>query len=124
MLDLKVCAKCRDAKSLFSNSELPSALADKVNEYFQCSDCDETYKRQMKNEKRRVYYRENKDRIIEKAHCYRVRKMASIAQPVNNFIVNEMNRRLEILKCNKNMDLYWNLVNAFMVNFHELYAGI
>ena len=124
MLDLKVCDKCRDAKSLFSNIELPSALIDNVNEYFQCSDCDETYKRQMKNEKRRVYYRENKDRIIEKAHCYRVRKMALMAQPVNNFIVNEMNRRLEILKCNKNMDLYWNLVNVVMVNFHELYAGL
>ena len=103
MLDLKVCDKCRDAKSLFSNIELPSALIDKVNEYFQCSDCDEAYKRELKNEKRRVYYRE-KDRIIEKAHCYRVRKMALMAQPVNNFIVNEMNRRLEILKCNK----IWN----------------
>ena len=124
MLDLKVCDKCRDAKSLFSNIELPSALIDNVNEYFQCSDCDETYKRQMKNEKRRVYYRENKDRIIEKAHCYRVRKMALKAQPVNNFIVNEMNRRLEILKCNKNMELYWDLVNDFMVNFHDRYAWI
>ena len=50
--------------------------------------------------------------------------MALKAQPVNNFIVNEMNRRLEILKCNKNMELYWDLVNAFMVNFHELYAGL
>ena len=60
MLDLKVCAKCRDAKSLISNIKLPSALADKVNEYFQCSDCDLVYKRDLKNEQRRLYYRENK----------------------------------------------------------------
>ena len=85
MLDLKVCDKCWDVKSLFSNIELPSALIDNVNEYFQCNDCDETYKRELKNEKRRVYYRGNKDRIIEKAHCNRVLKMALIAQPVNNF---------------------------------------
>ena len=124
MLDLKVCDKCRAAKSLFSKVELPPALADKVNEYFQCSDCDLVYKRDLKNEQRRIYYRENKDRIIEKAHCYKVRKMALKSQPVNNFIVNEMNKRLEILKCNKNMVLYWDLVNDFMVNFHQLYAGL
>jgi hypothetical protein len=106
------------------NINLPEALLNKVNEYVQCSDCDEAYKRELRNEKRRIYYRENKDRIIEKAHCYRVRKMALKAQPVNNFIVNEMNRRLEILKCDRNMDLYWDLVNAFMVNFHQLYAGL
>ena len=94
MLDLKVCDKCRVAKSLFSNIDLPEALIDNVNEYFQCSDCDEAYKREMKNELRRVYYRENKDRIIEKAHCYKVRRMALIALPTNKFIVNEMNRRL------------------------------
>ena len=63
MLNLKVCVKCQDAKSLFSNVELPSVLLDNVNEYFQCSDCDETYKRELKNEKRRVYYRGNKYRI-------------------------------------------------------------
>ena len=124
MLNLKVCDKCRDIKSLMSNINLPSALLDNVNEYFQCSDCDETYKRQLKNEKRRLYYKENKDRIIEKAHCYRVRKMALMAQPVNNFIVNQMNRRLESLKGSQDMDLYWALINGFMVNFHESYAGL
>ena len=124
MLNLKVCVKCQDAKSLFSNIDLPEVLLDKVNEYFQCSDCDETYKRELKNEKRRVYYRGNKDRIIEKAHCSRVLRMTLITLPVNNFIVNEMNRRLEILNGNKSMDIYWDVVSAFMVNFHESYAGL
>ena len=124
MLDLKVCDKCRVAKSLFSNIELPAALIDKVNEYYQCIACDETYKRDLKNEQRRIYYRENKDRIIEKAHCYKVRRMALLALPTNHFIVNEMNKRLEILKGNQDMEIYWNVVNAFMVNFHQLYAGI
>ena len=124
MLDLKVCVKCRDAKSLFSNVDLPEVLLDNVNEYFQCSDCDEAYKRDLKNEQRRLYYRENKDRIIEKAHCYKVRRMALLALPTNHFIVNEMNRRLEILNSNKSMDIYWDLVSAFMVNFHESYAGL
>ena len=78
----------------------------------------------MKNEKRRVYYRGNKDRIIEKNHCNRVLRMTMITHPVNNFIVNEMNRRLEILNSNKSMDIYWDLVSAFMVNFHESYAGL
>ena len=50
--------------------------------------------------------------------------MALIALPTNKFIVNEMNRRLEILKGNQNMELYWNLVNDFMVNFHDRYAGL
>ena len=124
MLDLKVCDKCRDAKSLFSNIDLPEVLLDKVNEYFQCSDCDETYKRELKNEKRRVYYRGNKDRIIEKTHCNRVLRMTLITRPVDNFIVNEMNRRLEILNGGKSMDIYWDLVSAFMVDFHESYAGL
>ena len=124
MLDLKVCDKCRDAKSLISKVELPPALADKVNEYFQCSDCDLVYKRELKNEQRRIYYRENKDRIIEKAHCYKVRRMALLALPTNHFIVNEMNKRLEILKGNQDMEIYWNVVNDFMVNSHHLYAGL
>ena len=124
MLDLKVCVKCQNVKSLMLNVELPVVLLNKVNEYFQCGDCDERYKRELKNEKRRVYYRENKDRIIEKAHCHRVRRMALIAQPVNNFIVNEMNRRLKILNSNENIEIYWDLVSAFMVNFHESYAGL
>ena len=124
MLNLKVCVKCQDAKSLMLNVELPAVLLNKVNEYFQCGDCDERYKRELKNEKRRIYYKENKDRIIEKAHCNRVLKMALIAQPINTFIVNEMKRRLEILNCNKNMEVYWNVVNDFMVNFHDRYAWI
>ena len=124
MLNLKVCDKCRDIKRLMSNINLPSALIDNVNEYFQCVECDETYKRQLKNEKRRLYYKENKDRIIEKTHCYRVRKMAMNATPVNIFFINEMNRILEFLKGNQNIDLYWDLVNDFMVNFHDRYAGI
>ena len=124
MLNLRVCDKCRDVKSLFSNVDLPSALADNVNEYFQRNECDASYKRDLKNEQRRIYYKENEDRIIEKAHCYKVRKMAMDATPINTFIINEMNKILEILKCNKNMELYWNLVNDFMVNFHDRYAGI
>ena len=35
-------------------TELVPSIVDKVNEYFQCSDCDETYKRELKNEKRRT----------------------------------------------------------------------
>ena len=124
MLNLKVCVKCQDAKSLMLNINLPEALLNKVNEYFQCSDCDGAYKRELRNEKRRIYYRENKDRLIEKAHCNRVRRMALIAQPINNFIVNEMNRRLKILNSDENMEIYWDLVSAFMVNFHDRYAGL
>ena len=63
-------------------------------------------------------------RIIEKTHCNRVLRMALIARPINNFIVNEMNRRLEILNSGKSMDIYWDLVSAFMVDFHESYAGL
>ena len=120
MLNLKVCVECQAAKSLMLNINLPEALLNKVNEYFQCSDCDDTYKRELKNEKRRVYYRENKDRVIEKAHCNRVRRMALIALPTNKFIINGMDRILNF----KGMELYWQVVNDFMVSFHDRYAGL
>ncbi len=93
-MDLKVCDKCRDLKSLILCIDLPSPLLDNVIEYFQCVECDETHKRQFKNEKRRNYYRLNKERMFEKTYCYRVRKNAQVDQPMDKIIVNEMNRRL------------------------------
>ena len=59
-INIKVCDKCIDSKGLMSNINLPSALIDNIKDYFQCSECDATYKKQLKNEKRRLYYKEQR----------------------------------------------------------------
>ena len=46
------CDKCKVSKCLMFNIDLPSAVIDNVNDYFQCVECDKTYKRQLKNEKK------------------------------------------------------------------------
>ena len=123
VLDFKVCKKCNDTKLLMNDFDLPTALIDNIKEYFQCSECDIQRKKQIINEKRRDYYRDNKERIIERSYCNRLLKQAR-AFPINLFIIAEMEKRLAILKGKSDMELYWSSINHFMMEFSERYPGV
>ena len=100
--------------------DLPTTIIDNTGEYFQCSECDIHHKKHIINEKRRDYYRDNKDRIIERCYCNRLLKQAR-SFPINLFIIAEMEKRLALLKGKSDMELYWSSINHFMIEFSERY---
>jgi hypothetical protein len=123
-INIKDCKTCDSVKLLMGHVILPHAVIDNINQYFQCLECDYAHKRQVKKEKQRIYYRENKDKIIERTHCNSVKKIALNQTPINTFVLGEMNKRLKLLKENKTLDLYWSEVNYFMIHYHQRYSWI
>ena len=64
------------------------------------------------------------DIIIERNYCSKALKIATNEIPLNTFIINEMNKRLELFKGKSDMDLYRNTINGFMMNFSERNSGL
>jgi len=122
VLNLKFCEKCKDTKLLMNDLNLPTTIIDNICEYFQCSECDIIHKKNIFNEKRREYYKDNKDRIIERSYCNRHLKEAR-KYPINLFIIAEMKKRLALLKGKSDMEIYWQAINDFMMEY-SAYSGL
>ena len=124
VVNLKVCKSCTITKLLINNLNLPEQITDNIINFYQCLDCDFYDKKKIRNDKRKLYYKENKDSLIERYYLNSLLKITNEHQPRNFFILDEIKKRLLLLKDNTQMELYWQTVNDFMVNFHHIHPGL